>query len=65
MRRIKIDIAFLKEEQADAFWTALKNSLAGKELGHIIHESHFVHYEDCLHNEQPPGKCVTIQRIEK
>ena len=65
MRRIRIDLMFGSETDADKVWVALKNYLKNKDIKSTVRETSYIEYEECHHDESPPQPCTILQRLEK
>ncbi len=65
MRRIKTDLIFEKNSEADEVWSALKNYLKNKKIKSLVNETSYIDYHECYHEASPPRPCVTIERLEK
>jgi len=61
MRRIRVNLMFEKDSDADTVWSALKNYAKTKELRNLTNEKSYIHYEDCHHDESPPRACELIE----
>ena len=65
MRRIRADLMFEKDSEADEVWVVIKKYLKEKKIRNIANEKSFIKYEDCHHDENPPRPCEIIERFEK
>lgn len=65
MRRIRIDLQFGNETDADEVWGALKNYLKNRDIKSIVGETSFIEYEECHHDQSPPQPCEIIEKFEK
>ncbi len=65
MRRIKCDLMFDNNTDANAVWVALKNYLKTKKIKSLVGETSYIDYHECYHESSPYQPCVNIERIEK
>jgi len=65
MKRIRVDLMFEINTEADEIWGALKTYLRNKEIKNLAKEKSFIHYEECHHDETPSKPCEIIERVEK
>ncbi len=65
MRRIKCDLIFDSDLDADAVWVTLKKYLRNKGIKNLVDEKSYIDYHECYHDASPPKPCVKIERFEK
>ena len=65
MRRIRVDMMFERDNEADEVWQALKAYAKNKKLRSLTEEKSYIQYENCHHDENPPRPCEPIERYEK
>ena len=63
MKRIKIDLMFERDGEAQEVWDVLKNYLRNKKIRNQVGETSFIDYHECGHLGNKP--CVKIERFEK
>ncbi|KKM00354.1 hypothetical protein LCGC14_1805310 [marine sediment metagenome] len=63
MKRIRVDLAFEEDIEADEVWTAMKNYFQNKKIINQVNEISFIDIHDCGHSTGQP--CVPIERLEK
>ncbi len=64
MKRIKTDMIFEKDSDADEVWRALKNYAARKNLRNLATEKSYIELHECHHDDNPPKPCVILERFE-
>ena len=61
--RIRVDLIFEKQTDADLVFDYAKKKLAL--VVNLLVEKSFIELEHCYHDETPPQPCVVIKHLEK
>jgi len=65
MRRIKVDLMFNNDFEADEVLEMLIKYFKIKGIKNIVGEKSFIQYEECGHDQSPPAPCKILKRLEK